>query len=164
MYHESSYVWDLILAHLVIISCPGFGPLKFGCDSILLRSIENTGSLSSAALSKVLLSVMTAFTESRTLGTRVPNTRRTEMLGKGPSVAIYSWRPLTLSSAGPWHSTNLQTDTGQNMICWMSTMDTRQSIFLFFSFPNQTYPIMFLHYVDLRIPFWHNYKSDCYNY
>jgi hypothetical protein len=33
LYHDSSYVWDLVPAHLVIISRPGFGPLKFGCDS-----------------------------------------------------------------------------------------------------------------------------------
>jgi hypothetical protein len=32
MYHESSYVRDLVPAHLVIISRPGFGPLKLGCD------------------------------------------------------------------------------------------------------------------------------------
>jgi hypothetical protein len=32
LYHESSNVWDLILAHLVIISRPSIGPLKPGCD------------------------------------------------------------------------------------------------------------------------------------
>jgi hypothetical protein len=32
LYHKSSYVWDLILVHLVIISCPGFGLLKSGDD------------------------------------------------------------------------------------------------------------------------------------
>jgi hypothetical protein len=32
LYHYSSYVWDLVLAHLVFISRPGFGPLKPGCD------------------------------------------------------------------------------------------------------------------------------------
>jgi hypothetical protein len=31
--HDSSYVWDLVRAHLVIISRPGFGPLKPGCDT-----------------------------------------------------------------------------------------------------------------------------------
>jgi hypothetical protein len=38
MYHESSYVWDLILAHLVIISRPGFGPIKSGCDRSGIRA------------------------------------------------------------------------------------------------------------------------------
>jgi hypothetical protein len=32
LYHYSSYVWDLVSAHLVIILRPGFGPLKPGCD------------------------------------------------------------------------------------------------------------------------------------
>jgi hypothetical protein len=42
---------------------------------------------------------------------------------------------------------------------------TRQSIFfIFFSFPNQTFCGMFLHYVDLHVPFWQNYKSVSYNY
>jgi hypothetical protein len=33
LYHDLSYVWDLVPAHLVIISRSGFGPLKPGCDS-----------------------------------------------------------------------------------------------------------------------------------
>jgi hypothetical protein len=33
LYHYSSYVWDLVPSQLVIISRPGFGPLKPGCDS-----------------------------------------------------------------------------------------------------------------------------------
>jgi hypothetical protein len=33
LYHYSSYVWDLVPAHLVIISHLGFGPIKSGCDS-----------------------------------------------------------------------------------------------------------------------------------
>jgi hypothetical protein len=36
--------------------------------------------------------------------------------------------------------------------------------FNFFSFSNQTFYGMFLHYVDLNVPFWHNYQSVCYNY
>jgi hypothetical protein len=43
-------------------------------------------------------------------------------------------------------------------------LDTRQSIFLFFYFGNQTFYGMFLHYVDLHVPFWDNYKSVFYNY
>jgi hypothetical protein len=34
----------------------------------------------------------------------------------------------------------------------------RQSTISFFSFPSQTFCGMFLHYVDLHIPFWHNIK------
>jgi hypothetical protein len=36
--------------------------------------------------------------------------------------------------------------------------------FNFFPFPNQTFGGMLLHYVDLHVPFWHNYKSVFYNY
>jgi hypothetical protein len=41
-YHESSYVWDLVPAHLVIISRSGFGLLKPGCDTNRLRSLPWT--------------------------------------------------------------------------------------------------------------------------
>jgi hypothetical protein len=49
MCHDSSYVWDLVPAHLVIISRPGFGPLKPGCDSgigamlTVGRNLDRTG-------------------------------------------------------------------------------------------------------------------------
>jgi hypothetical protein len=33
----SRFGWDLILAHLVVISRPGFGPLKPGCDRSGIR-------------------------------------------------------------------------------------------------------------------------------
>jgi hypothetical protein len=36
--------------------------------------------------------------------------------------------------------------------------------FYFFYFANQTFCGMLLHYVDLYVPFWHNYKSVSYNY
>jgi hypothetical protein len=36
--------------------------------------------------------------------------------------------------------------------------------FYFFYFANQTFCGMFLHYVDLHVPFWDNYKSVFYNY
>jgi hypothetical protein len=54
--------------------------------------------------------------------------------------------------------------TRQTMLCRVSTLDTRQTIFLFFPFSNQTFCGLFLHYVDLHVPFWHNYKNVCYNY
>jgi hypothetical protein len=43
MYHGSSYVRDLILAHLVIISRLGFGPLKPGCDRSGIRAMLTVG-------------------------------------------------------------------------------------------------------------------------
>jgi hypothetical protein len=39
-----------------------------------------------------------------------------------------------------------------------------KAYFYFFNFGNQTFCGMFLHYVDLHVPFWHNYKSVSYNY
>jgi hypothetical protein len=54
-------------------------------------------------------------------------------------------------------------DTRQTMLCRVPILGTRRSI-LFFSFSNQTFSGMLLHYVDLHDPFWHNYKSVCYNY
>jgi hypothetical protein len=41
----------------------------------------------------------------------------------------------------------------------VSSADTRQSIFLFFYFPNQTFCGVFLHYIDLHVPLWDNYNS-----
>jgi hypothetical protein len=43
LYHDSSYVWDLVPAQLVIISRPGFGPLKPGCDRSGIRAILTVG-------------------------------------------------------------------------------------------------------------------------
>jgi hypothetical protein len=45
----------------------------------------------------------------------------------------------------------------------VSSLDTRQSIFLFFYFGNQTFCGMFLHYVDLHVLFWDNYNSVFYS-
>jgi hypothetical protein len=55
-------------------------------------------------------------------------------------------------------------DTRQSKLYRVSPLYTRQSIFLFFYFANQTFCGMFLHYVDLHVPFWHNYKSVFYIY
>jgi hypothetical protein len=43
LYHYSSYVWDLVPAHLVFISRPGFGPLKPGCDRSGIRGMLTVG-------------------------------------------------------------------------------------------------------------------------
>jgi hypothetical protein len=44
-------------------------------------------------------------------------------------------------------------DTRQRSLCRVPSLDTRQSIFLFFYFSYQTFCDMFLHYVDLHVPF-----------
>jgi hypothetical protein len=95
---------------MVHLSLPESGPLPECSALYRVLSIGHSTkkSLPSVALDKVLLSVTTMFTESRTLSTeihskrnlyRVPNTRRMAVLGKGPSAAIYSRRPLSLLSA-----------------------------------------------------------------
>jgi hypothetical protein len=43
MCHDSSYVWDLVPAHLVIISRLGLGALKPGCDRSGIRGILTVG-------------------------------------------------------------------------------------------------------------------------
>jgi hypothetical protein len=49
--------------------------------------------------------------------------------------------------------------TRQRPLYRVSSLDTRQSIFLFFfNFGNQIFCGMFLHYVDLHVPFWDNYN------
>jgi hypothetical protein len=52
---------------------------------------------------------------------------------------------------------------GKESLCRVSYVDTRQSIFLFFYFGHQTSCGMFLHYVDLHVPFWDNYNSVFYS-
>jgi hypothetical protein len=80
-----------------------------------------------------------------------------------PSATVYSWRPLTLPSAWRWHSAKkLWHSTINNLPSVF--LDTRQIIFSLFSFFNQTFCSLLLHYVDLHVRFWHNYRSDCYNY
>jgi hypothetical protein len=46
-----------------------------------------------------------------------------------------------------------QADTRQIELWRVPFVDTRQSLFLFFSFPTQTFCDMFLHYLDLHVPF-----------
>jgi hypothetical protein len=56
-------------------------------------------------------------------------------------------------------------DTRQSLLYRVPFLGTRQSTFLFFFyFPNQTFFGMFLHYVDLYVPFLDNCNSVFYNY
>jgi hypothetical protein len=41
--HDSSYVWDLVPAHLVIMFAPGFWTLKSGCDRSGIRGMLTVG-------------------------------------------------------------------------------------------------------------------------
>jgi hypothetical protein len=128
-----------------------------------------------AALDKVLRSVKSLFTECGTLGTQkhsantaLPSDEHsTKMaLGKGPLVAVYGWRPSAfaegrspaLGKAYSLPSVNYLT-LGKESLYRVFSVGTRQSIFLFFYFSNQTFCDVFLHYIDLHIPFWDNYNS-----
>jgi hypothetical protein len=88
-------------------------------------------------------------------------------LSKGPLAAVYSWRPSafaedrkpTLGKADSLPSVKYLA-LGKEGHYRVSSVDTRQSKFLFFFyFGHQTFCGMFLHYVDLNVPFWDNYNS-----
>jgi hypothetical protein len=102
------------------------------------------------------------FVECQTLGEQ----RRSAKVCQQPSIVDgrYLCRVLSFGTVQrSFFVECLTSDTQPSMLCRVPFLDTRQSIFLFF-FPNQTFCGMFLHYVDLHIPFWHNYKSVFYNY
>jgi hypothetical protein len=137
-------------------------------------------SFPSAALDKVLLSVTTTFTESRTLGTgkhsaktSLPsaqysangNTRQRAVSRrlKLTAVIFAKSRVLALGKESSMPSVpRLTLDRASCAECPCWTLG--KVFFLFFYFANQTFCGMFLHYVDLHVPFWDNYKSVFYNY
>jgi hypothetical protein len=118
------------------------------------------------AFGKVLLSVMTAFTESRTLDTEIRSAKKSlpsakhSANGSARQRGVSNCLNLTpLSLPVPSFDTRQRNffaeypgyDTQQSMLCRVPSLDTRQSIF--FPFPNQTFCGMFLHYVDINVPF-----------
>jgi hypothetical protein len=72
-----------------------------------------------------------------------------------------------LPRAEDWHSAKWllcrvsNTGHSQRTLYRVPSIDTRQSIFCFLHFGHQTFCGMFLHYVDLHVPFWDNYTSVC---
>jgi hypothetical protein len=127
-----------------------------------------------AALGKVRLSAKSLFTECWTLGTG-PHSAKTSLLsvkhsakgalGKGPSAAVPKLTAVSLCRE-PTVGTRQRVffaecqivGTRQSPLCRVSSLDTRQSIFLFFYFVSQTFCGMFLHYVDLHVSFVDNYN------
>jgi hypothetical protein len=134
-----------------------------------------------AALGKVRLSVTRLVTECRTLGTG-PHSAKTclpsvkhsakQALGKGPSAAVlkltavsFCREPRTGTRQIGFFAECQILGTRQRRLRRVSSIDTRQTIFLFFfHFGHQTFCGMFLHYVDLHVPFWDNYNSVCNSY
>jgi hypothetical protein len=137
------------------------------------------GALPSAfyqALGKVLLLVMIAFTESRTLGKgrhsakiTLPSAKHSAKPGaqqRAVSSRLYltvvifaECRALTLRKEYTLPSV-LRLTLGR-ACCAESHSWTLDKVYIF-SFPNQTFCDMFLHYVDLHIPFWHNILCTIY--
>jgi hypothetical protein len=113
-----------------------------------------------ATLGKVRLSTMSLFTECWTLGTG-PHSAKTHLpsvkhsakvaLGKWPLAAVLKPTVVSLCREPRF-------GTRQRTLCRVSSLDTRQSIFLFFYFVSQTFCVMFLHYVDLHGSFVDNYN------
>jgi hypothetical protein len=127
-----------------------------------------------AALGKVRLSATSLFTECWTLGTgphsaktRVPSVKHSAKgaLGKGPSAVVPKLTAVSLCRE-PRIGTRQRVffaecqivGTRQSSLCRVSSLDTRQSIFLFFYFVSQTFCRVFLHYVDLHVSFVDNYN------
>jgi hypothetical protein len=124
-------------------------------------------SLPSAALGKDRLSAKSPFTECLTLGTglhsaktSLPSVKHSTKgaLGKGPSTVVPKLTVVSLCRE-PTARTRQRgffaechiVGTRQRRLCRVSSLDTRQSIFLFFYFVSQTFCGMFLHYVDLHV-------------
>jgi hypothetical protein len=93
--------------------------------------------LPSAALDKVRLSAKSLFTECWTLGTEPQSAKGA--LGKGPSVAVQKLTAVSLCRE-PTVDTRQRVffaecqmvGTRQRMLCRVSSLNTRQSVFLFF--------------------------------
>jgi hypothetical protein len=130
--------------------------------------------LPSAALGKVKLSAKSLFTECWTLGTGphsaktpFPNVKHSAKgaLGKGPSAAVQKLTVVSLCRE-PTVDTRQRVffaecqmvGTRQRRLYRVSSLNTRQSIFLFFYFVSQTFCGMLLHYVDLHVSFVDNYN------
>jgi hypothetical protein len=122
----------------------------------LCRVLEALPSAFYRALGKVLRSVTRQFTECRALGKDGSRQR-----------AVSGRLHLTVVSL----CRESKADTRQsNFFAECQITDTRQSIFLpsvfcghpakhiFFYFGHQTFCGMFLHYVDIHVPFWDNYN------
>jgi hypothetical protein len=88
-----------------------------------------------------------------------------EVLGKGPSAAVPKLTAVSLCRE-PTAGTRQRVffaechipGARQRTLCRVSSLDTRQNIFLFFYFVSQNFCGMFLHYVDLHVSFVDNFN------
>jgi hypothetical protein len=74
-----------------------------------------------------------------------------QTLGKGPSAAVLKLTAVSLCR-GP------QAALGKDLFTECLPWTLGKAHFYFFNFGNQTFCGLFLHYVDLHVPFWDNYN------
>jgi hypothetical protein len=119
-----------------------------------------------AALGKVLHSVTRSFVECRTLGKEVYAESRT--LGEDGArqravscrlkqTTVTEDQELALGNEDSLPSVS-QLILGKDLFTECLFWALGKIYFYFFVFVNQTFYDMFLHYVDLRVPFWDNYN------
>jgi hypothetical protein len=136
------------------------------------------GALLSAALSKVLFLITTVFTESRTLSTGRHSAKTTlssakhSANGDARQRVVSSHLHLTTVIFAECRGLALGKEAtlpcvlrlALDKVCFVEyhSGTLGKVYFYFFSITNQTFTGMFLYYVDLHVPFWHNYKSVCY--
>jgi hypothetical protein len=146
-------------------SCPSTTGIRGFAECRLLCLVSFVGHsaktiLPSAALGKVRLSAKSLVTECWTLGTglhsvktRLPSVKHSAKgaLGKEPSATVPKLTAVSLCREP-------MVGTRQRFLCRVYSLDTRQSVFLFFYFVSQTFCGMFLHYVDLHVSFVDNYN------
>jgi hypothetical protein len=123
--------------------------------------------LPSAVLGKVLLSVMTAFAESRTLGTGIQSAKgdsRQRAISRRLKLTAVSFAESRILALGKESSLPSAPSMTLGKASFVECPSwTLGKVYIFY-FANQTFCGMFLHYVDLHVPFWDNYKSVFYNY
>jgi hypothetical protein len=139
------------------------------CRVLFLGHSANK-SLSRATLGKVLLSVTSSFTEYRTLDTETHSAKT--YLPSGEHSTKGRHRPSQADGRQPLPTTEGQ-HSAKRILCrvpniWHSAKKVftecllwtlGKAYFYVFNFGNQTFCGMFLHYVDLHVPFWDNYNS-----
>jgi hypothetical protein len=124
--------------------------------------------LPSAALGKVLLSVMTAFAESRTLGTGIHSTKggsRQRVVRRRLKLTVVTFAKSRVLALGKEYSLPSAPclTIGRASFAECRSWTLGKVYFYFFILPTKLF-VVYSYYVDLHVPFWDNYKSVFYNY
>jgi hypothetical protein len=113
-------------------------------------------SLLIATLGEIRLSATTSFTESETLGI--------EWHMEKPPLSSVKLSAKRDARQRVVSSRLSKLTLGKSVFCRVSFLTLDNVYFYFFSLSHQTFCGLLLHYVDLHVRFWHNYKSVWYNY